>query len=78
MYLPYQAEVILIGPQFIEEGTIKLNNQEIHNGFIQYNSLSLVTLCEKEFLNEDIREIDLSSIKCSSAHVLNSLIEQLG
>ena len=31
--LPYQAELILKGPQNIECGTIKLNDVQVHNGF---------------------------------------------
>ena len=37
-----------------------------------------MTLCQEENLNEAINEIYLGLIKCSSAQVLNSLIEQLG
>ena len=34
--LPYQAEVVPQGPQNIEKGTNKLNQVEVHSGFVQY------------------------------------------
>ena len=76
--LPYQAEVALVGPQNIQEGLIRLNKRKIHFGYIAYNSQYLRTMCQEENLNEAVTEIDIDYIKCSSAQVLNSLIEQLG
>ena len=33
---PYQAEIIVTGPQNIESGVIKINGQLVHEGFKQY------------------------------------------
>ena len=34
--LPYQSSVTPQGPQNIRSGTILINGEEIHNGFIQW------------------------------------------
>ena len=34
--MPYQAEVVPHGPQFIERGEIKLNKKRVHDGFAHY------------------------------------------
>ena len=36
--MPFQAEVVPQGPQNIEYGQIKLNEELVHEGFTQYNA----------------------------------------
>ena len=36
--MPYQASVILKGPQNIDYGEIKLNGVEVHRGWTQYRA----------------------------------------
>ena len=43
--LPRQAEVAPNGPQHIANGSIVLNQVQIHKGFTQYNSFTFKEMC---------------------------------
>ena len=48
--MPFQAEVTPEGPQNIEKGLIKLNNEQVHKGFGQYEHDTFVNYVVSEGL----------------------------
>ena len=75
--LAYQAEVTLTGPQNIEQGDIKLNDEVVCEGFTQYNSYT-VSQWIAEYSIWPITDILICNFVCTSEHVLNSVFEDLG
>jgi len=72
-----KAEGVPQGPQNIDEGTIKLNQVEVHKGFAQYAADTIDEwVAEQEGPTEDI--YIGGYFKCSSSEVVNAVFKDLG
>ena len=55
--LPYQAELVLLGAQNIDHGTIALNGVAIIDGYKQYKSNTFIFACQDRHLINPITEV---------------------
>ena len=82
--MPFQAEVTPEGPQNIDGGLIKLNDEQVHTGFGQYEPETFQKYVVSEglqlttdiFIGKD--EEGNGFFKCSSSEVVNSVFDDLG
>ena len=74
--MPYKGSVIPIGPQNIDRGEIKLNEDEVNKGFSQYVDFVNRVFYETRQPTTDIYIGD--NFCSSSSDVLNSVIDVLG
>ena len=72
-----------MGPQNIQSGIIKLNGEEVHSGFGQYEPelFQKYVVSEGLPLTTDIFIGDdpmMTGFKCTSSEVINSVFDDLG
>ena len=75
--LPYQAEAVPQGPQNILGGQIYLNGKKVHDGWAQYYSGFVEDMCVENKISS-ITQVEFEYIECSSAQVINSLLDDIG
>ena len=76
--MPFQAEVTPEGPQNIDSGLIKLNNEQVHTGFGQYEPETFLRYAMSEGLLPTTDIYIGGSFMCSSTEVVNSVFDDLG
>ena len=80
--MPFQAEVTPEGPQNIDGGLIKLNDEQVHTGFCQYEpeTFQKYVVSEGLQLTKDIfiGRDEEDGFKCTSSEVVNSVFDDLG
>ena len=75
--MPYQASVILKGPQNITLGVISLNGTEVHSGWTQYKADTVYDWRKQSNL-QPTTDIAIIDLRCTSSEVVNSIFEELG
>ena len=75
--MPYTAEIEPTGPQNIECGEIKLNDEVVHSQFLQYTANAFNDLIDEKEL-QPTTDMFIGYLSCSSAEVVNSVIDCLG
>lgn len=75
--MPYKADIELTGPQNIECGEIKLNDELVHSQFLQYTADAFCDLINEKAL-QPTTNMFIGYLRCSSAEVVNSVIDCLG
>ena len=75
--MPYQAQVILTGPQNITDGEIILNGVQVHNGWDQFSADYTIDEWISEIDKEPTTDIDIYHFSSSSSEVVNSVFEGL-
>ena len=76
--MPFQAEVTPEGPQNIESGLIKLNDEQVHTGFGQYEPETFLRYALSEELLPTTDIFIGDNFRCSSSEVVNSVFDDLG
>ena len=76
--MPFQAEVAPSGPQNIDQGTIKINEVEVHEGFEQYTPFTVDGWRADYKLKPTVDIFIGGGFSCTSSEVLNSLFDDLG
>ena len=75
--MPYQAQVILQGPQNITCGEIILNDVQVHEGWVQFSVDYTIDEWISEIDKEPITDIAIKRFECSSSEMVNSVFEGL-
>ena len=74
--MPYKAEIIYFGPQYIEAGLIKLNDEQVHEGFGHYEDGYFAGLVNSRGLLPTT-DIYIEDLECTSSAVVSSLVDDL-
>ena len=76
--LPFKADVTSAEPMNIEQGTIKLNDVQVHEGWAQWTPDTSKLWYEDTADMKPTTEIYLEDLECSSSNMLNTLVDVLG
>ena len=74
--MPYLAELTFMSPQNIEEGTITLNGEKLHEGWTQYTADTISDWRSK--LDEPTTDVYINNLRCTTTDVLNSVFDFIG
>jgi len=76
--LPFKANATSAEPMNVEEGTIKLNGVQVHDGWCMWTEDTIVGWYRLAADLQPTTEINLSHLRCSSTNMINTLIDVLG
>ena len=76
--LPFKADVTSAEPMNIEEGIIKLNDVQVHEGWAQWTPDTVKLWYQEAADLQPTTEITLLALNCSTSNMLNTLIDVLG
>ena len=75
--MPFQLKANKEGPQNITKGTIMLDGDKVHEGFVQYTD-DTFDEWHSELEYEPITDVSIEMFECTSSEVLNSVIDDIG